>query len=491
MTREELRNLIEEKLGDYLFIVVSNREPYIHTLVGEEIGCIVPASGLTMALDPVMRTCGGIWIAWGSGDGDREMVDSHDRLQVPPEDPRYTLRRVWLSKEEEDGYYYGTSNEALWPLCHVVYTRPTFDEADWEVYKRVNKLFADTILEEVGSRRAFVFIQDYHLTLLSRLIKERNPNIVTAQFWHIPWPNREVFRICPWQEEILDGLLGNDLIGFHVQYYCNNFLECVERALESRVDYSRFAITQRKKTTLVRPFPYSVDFDSISKEAKEKEVAMEIDKLKHELRIRDKIICVGCDRIDYTKGIPERLRALDVFFEKYPEYRERLVFVEFGALSRLHIKDYKEVNDQITHLVEEINWKYETKQWKPIIFLRGHHSQLTLRAAFGMAQVCIVSSLHDGMNLVAKEFVSSRPDEDGVLILSRFTGAAYELTDALLVNPHDIGELAEAIKRAIEMPSEERQARMRRMREVVSEHNIYSWVFSVASELTKLKSRKY
>ena len=491
MKRDEFHQLIRERLGDYIFIVVSNREPYIHTLVGEEIECMVPASGLTTALDPVMRACGGTWIAWGSGDADREVVDSHDRVQVPPEDPSYTLRRIWLSKEDEDGYYYGSSNEALWPLCHVVYTRPTFVEADWEVYKRVNQLFADVVLEEVGQRKAFIFIHDYHLTLLPRLIKERNPNIVTAQFWHIPWPNPEVFRICPWQEEILDGLLGNDLLGFHIQYYCNNFLECVERVLESRVDYSRFAVTRRKKTTIVRPFPYSVDFDSISEEAQEEGVAGEIERLKHDLGIRDRIICVGCDRIDYTKGIPERLRALDVFFERYPEYRERLVFIEFGVPSRIHIGNYMELNDEISRLVEEINWKYESAHWKPIIFLRKHHSQKILRAAFRMADFCIVSALHDGMNLVAKEFVSSRPDEDGVLILSRFTGAAYELTDALLVNPHDIDELAEAMKKAIEMPREEKQARMRRMREVISEHNIYSWVFSVACELVKLRRRRY
>ena len=491
MKRDEFHQLIRERLGDYIFIVVSNREPYIHTLVGEEIECMVPASGHTTALDPVMRACGGTWIAWGSGDADREVVDSHDRVQVPPEDPSYTLRRIWLSKEDEDGYYYGSSNEALWPLCHVVYTRPTFVEADWEVYKRVNQLFADVVLEEVGQKKAFVFIHDYHLTLLPRLIKERNPNVVTAQFWHIPWPNPEVFRICPWQEEILDGLLGNDLLGFHIQYYCNNFLECVERVLESRVDYSRFAVTRRKKTTIVRPFPYSVDFDSISEEAQEDGVAGEIERLKHDLGIRDRIICVGCDRIDYTKGIPERLRALDVFFERYPEYRERLVFIEFGVPSRIHIGNYMELNDEISRLVEEINWKYESAHWKPIIFLRKHHSQKILRAAFRMADFCIVSALHDGMNLVAKEFVSSRPDEDGVLILSRFTGAAYELTDALLVNPHDIDELAEAMKKAIEMPREEKQARMRRMREVISEHNIYSWIFSVTCELAKLRRKKY
>jgi trehalose 6-phosphate synthase len=489
-TKERLHDLVKTKLSDYLFIVVSNREPYVHTYAGADIQCQVPASGLTMALDPVMQACGGTWIAHGSGDADRDVVNDHNKVGVPPEKPQYSLRRVWLTKEEEDGFYYGFSNETLWPLCHISYTRPLFDESDWNMYRRVNQLFADSVIEEVGGRKAFVFIQDYHLTLLPRLIKERQPNIITAQFWHIPWPNREAFRICPWQEEILDGLLGNDLLGFHIRYHCNNFLDTIDRALEARVDWDRYEVTRGSKKTAVRPFPISVDFDEISREAQKDEVMAEIGRLTNRLGLRDKLVGTGADRIDYTKGIPDRLRSLDRFLERYPEYKGRMVFIQAGVPSRIHIDTYKKLNEEIDNLVEEVNWKHAVWHWKPIVYLREHLPPLTLMALRRMANFYIVSSLHDGMNLVAKEFVASRFDEDGVLILSPFTGAARELTDALLVNPYATDHLAEAIKKALEMPQAERQRRMRKMRAVVQENNIYKWAADIISELVKFEFRE-
>jgi trehalose 6-phosphate synthase len=486
-TKESLRDLVKTKLAGYLFIVVSNREPYIHTYVGSDITWDVPASGLTVALDPVMRACGGTWIAHGSGDADREVVDEQSKVQVPPKEPRYSLRRVWLTKEEEDGYYYGLSNEALWPLCHIVYTRPVFEESDWNTYRKVNQLFADTVLDEVGSRKAFVFIQDYHLTLLPRLIKERNPNIITAQFWHIPWPNPQAFRICPWQEEILDGLLGNDLLGFHIRYHCNNFLDTVDSTLEARVDRERYEVTRGGKRTKVQPFPISIDFEEISHDAQKEEVVAEIERLKRWLGLRDHLVGIGIDRIDYTKGIPDRLKAIDRFLQKYPEYRGRLVFIQACVPSRIHIEAYRRVNEEIDNLVEEVNWKHSSGRWKPIVYLNEYNSPLTLMALRRMANFCIVSSLHDGMNLVAKEFVASRFGEDGVLILSSFTGAARELTDAVLVNPYATDHFAEAIKKALEMPRSDRQKRMRKMREVVRENNVYKWASDIISELVKFE----
>jgi trehalose 6-phosphate synthase len=486
-TRESLNNLVREKLSGYLFVVVSNREPYIHTFSGRKIVTHVPASGLTVALDPVMQACGGTWIAHGSGDADREVVDKDNKVGVPPEEPRYSLKRVWLSKEEEDGYYYGFSNEALWPLCHIVYTRPVFDESDWNTYKKVNEIFAQSVLDEVGNRKAFVFIQDYHLTLLARLIKERNPNIITAQFWHIPWPNREVSRICPWQEEILHGLLGNDLLGFHIRHHCNNFLDTVDRAIEAKVDWERYEVTCGGKRTAVRPFPISVDFEEISQEAQRDEVATEIERLKSKLGLEDEMVGAALDRIDYTKGIPDRFRAVARFLEKYPEYRGRVVFIQAGVPSRIQLGAYKKLNEEIDSLIEEINWKYGMGRWKPIIYLREHLPPATLMALRRMASFFMVNSLHDGMNLVAKEFAASRFDEDGVLILSPFTGAARELTDALLVNPYATDHFAEAIKNALEMPKTERQKRMRRMREVVRENNIYKWAADIISDLVKFE----
>jgi len=487
-TKEDLHELVKTKLAGHLFIVVSNREPYIHTYSGKDIQCIVPASGLTVALDPVMKACGGTWVAHGSGDADREVIDAKNRVTVPPDKPTYTLRRVWLTKEEEDGYYLGFSNEALWPLCHIVYTRPTFDEKDWNTYKRVNQLFAEAVLDEIGDKKAFVFIQDYHLALLSRLIKAKNPKVTTAQFWHIPWPNPEAFRICPWQEEILDGLLGNNILGFHIAYHRNNFLETVDRVLESKIDYERHTVVRGGKKTLVHPFPISVDFDRISRDASNQEVVQEIERLRQIWGLNDKFVGIGIDRIDYTKGIPERFKALDKFLSKYPEYQKKIVFFQLGEPSRIHIKKYKELNAEIDDLIEEINWKYQSVDWKPIIYIREHLSPVTLLAYNRLANFCIVSSLHDGMNLVAKEFVSSKIDEDGVLILSRFTGASRELDEALLINPYAIDDFAETIRTAIEMPKDVRQNNMAKLRSIVRENNIYRWAGDIISELVKSKS---
>jgi alpha,alpha-trehalose-phosphate synthase [UDP-forming] len=486
-TKESLYELVHDRLKDYLFISVSNREPYTHIFSGEDIKCLVPASGLTTALDPVMQACGGIWVAHGSGDADKEVVDSCDKVNVPPDKPTYSLRRIWLSKEEEEGYYYGFSNQALWPLCHIVYTRPVFNESDWNMYKKVNQLFAKNVINEIGDKKAFVFIQDYHLALLARMIKEQSPNVITAQFWHIPWPNPEAFRICPWQQEIIHGLLSNDLLGFHIRYHCNNFMDTVDRAMEARVDRDKYEITYNNHKTAIRPFPISVDFKEISEDAGKEEVSHEIERLKNCFGLRDVMIGIGIERYDYTKGVPDRLRAIDRLFSKYPQYQGKVVFVQAGVTSRIHIEAYKNLNKEIETLVEQINWKYATGQWKPVILLRENLPQVCLMALRRMADFCIVSALHDGMNLVAKEFVASRFDEDGVLILSPFTGSARELTDALLVNPYATDLFTETIKTALEMPREERKKRMTRMRKIVSENNIYKWANDIISELLQFE----
>lgn len=484
--KEDLQELVKRILGDRLLMVVSNREPYIHTYAGDAVQCIVPASGLTTALDPVMQACGGVWIAHGSGDADRAVVDASDKVAVPPDERRYWLRRLWLSKEQEEGYYYGFANQALWPLCHIAYVRPVFDEVQWNTYQAVNELFADAICSEIGDRKAFVFVQDYHLALVPRLIKERAPRAVTALFWHIPWPNREAFRICPWQEEILDGLLGADLLGFHIRYHCNNFLDTIDRTIEAKVDYERYEVTRRGQKTAVRPFPISIDFQQVNEDAGRSEVEEEMDNLRRGLGLDDQFVGLGLDRYDYTKGIPERLRAFDRFLAKYPAYRGKVVFIQAGVPSRTHIPAYKLLNDEVDHLVEEINWRWESGRWKPVIYLREHLLPTTLLALRRMAHFAVVSSLHDGMNLVAKEYVASRLDEDGVLILSPFTGAARELTDTLSVNPYATDHFAEAIKTALEMPRDERQRRMRRMRRVVQENNVYKWAADIISEMARL-----
>jgi trehalose 6-phosphate synthase len=484
-TKERLEEVAGTRLGGARLVVVANREPYIHVYDGEDVRCMRPASGLATALDPVLRACRGTWVAHGSGDADRAHADDHGRVAVPPEDPRYTLRRVWLTKEEVEGYYFGFANEALWPLCQIAYHRPHFDASDWQQYQAVNRKFADAVLEEVGDDPAVVFVQDYHFALLPRMLKDARPDLVVLQFWHIPWPNREVFRICPWQEEILDGLLGNDLLSFHIQYHCNNFLETVDRALESRVDWDLFAVTRGGKTTTIRAQPISIDPDVVAGALPE-DLAREERRLRKRLGVRDQPLLVGVDRVDYTKGLPERFRAIDRLLTLHPDLKRKFTFVQIGAPSRVHIPAYRHLNEELRALAEEVNWRHGNHTWKPLVFVNEHHGPEVLFPLYRIAAGCVVSSLHDGMNLVAKEFIAARTDLRGVLVLSRFAGAAQELSDALLINPYAADEFAEALRQALLMPVEEQERRMRHLRQQVADNNIYRWAGMLLSEAGKL-----
>lgn len=489
-TAERLKEHVRKELGTRTLFLVSNREPYMHVRQGRKIEVIVPAGGLVTALDPMLRACGGVWIAHGSGDADAETADRHGRLQVPPEEPAYTLKRVWLSRAEEEGYYYGFSNEGLWPLCHITHARPDFKLEDWICYRRVNERFAQEILREIRDEtEPLVLIQDYHFALLPALLKAKRPDARVAIFWHIPWPNPEAFGICPWQKEILEGLLGADLIGFHIQFHCNNFLETVDGALESRIDWERFTVERGGQTTAVKPFPISVAFpslvrDDITDEPSRRRTRNEI---LGELGLKAEILAVGVDRLDYTKGLVERLLAVERFFEKHEDYAGKLTYIELGAPSRTHIKRYQDLISDVEAQVERINWKLQAKGWKPVVFLKAHHDHREIQRFYRVSDLCLVTSLHDGMNLVAKEFVAARDDEDGVLILSPFTGASRELVDALLVNPYDIEAMADAIHAALTMSPEERRERMRRMRESLKERNIYRWAGNLVTTLNRVR----
>ena len=481
-TAERLRVYIRHILRDSPLFVVSNREPYEHVRQGGSIDVKVPASGLVTALEPILRACDGTWIAQGAGDADREMADSRGRLRVPPDTQQYTLRRVWLEKDEEQGFYSGFSNEGIWPLCHIAHTRPIFRAEDWKAYQAVNRKFAQAALEEMeGASHPVVLLQDYHFALLPRLIKEKRPDARVAIFWHIPWPNPEAFAICPWQSELLDGLLGADLVGFHIQSHCNNFMESVDRTLECRLEWERFAINRGGRITLVRPFPISVPMTDPP--GPELESGSSVEKLG----LKGGLIGVGVDRLDYTKGIPERLRGIESFFEKYPHYRGSFNFVQVGAPSRSHIQRYQDLRNEVTSEVGRINERFGTRAWKPILFLDRHHNHDEIRALYRAANVCMVTSLHDGMNLVAKEFVAARDDNDGVLILSQFTGASRELEDAIVVNPYDTQQVGEAIYQALTMSAEDRTRRMRRMRRVVKEQNVYRWAADIVHELSEVR----
>jgi trehalose 6-phosphate synthase len=485
-TAERLAANIRERFGSSRIFVLSNREPYMHVLQGKETVCMVPPSGLVTAIEPVLRACDGVWVAHGSGSEDALNVDKFDRLRVPPDDPRYTLRRVWLSKEEEAGYYDGFANEGLWPLCHIAHTRPIFRASDWEWYQCVNEKFVAALLDEMeGNADPIVFVQDYHFALVPRLIKAARPDARVAIFWHIPWPNAEAFGICPWQARLLDGLLGADLIGFHIPLHCNNFLSTVDRVLEARTDREHMTARRDGHTSAVRPYPISVALDGSKPERKTPDPSR--DELLKEFGLRCETLIVGVDRMDYTKGIVERLMAVEKLIEEHPYYLERLTMVQIAAPSRSRIPSYIELNRKVKETVERINQRYQTAQWKPILLIERQCSHAVVDLWYRAAAVCLVTSLHDGMNLVAKEYVAAHDDEDGVLVLSKFTGAATELLDALIVNPYDIEGVAEAIHQALEMNLDERRKRMHRMRHHVMDHNIYRWAASILGDLRELR----
>ena len=484
-TQERLESVVASRLGGAKLIVVANREPYIHRLANGRIELMRPAGGLTTALDPVMQACGGVWVAHGSGSADRMTADEHGRLAVPPDDPRYTLRRLWLTPEQEEGYYYGFANSSLWPLCHQVYQRPSFHPDHWAAYRQVNEQFAQAVLEEAAGGPALVFVQDYHFALLPRLLKHARPDLVVAHFWHIPWPNPETFRVCPWAREILDGMLGSDLLGFHTQYHCNNFLETVDRTVESRTCWERFSVSRGGQSTKVLPFPISVDAD-LATEHLGTDWEDRIAQARNRYRLGDRPLIVGVDRVDYTKGIPERLRALDRFLETHPEWHGGFHFVQIGAPSRTSLPTYRHLNDEVQSLADGINWKYGNEDWQPVVFVNEHCGPELIFPFYRAAAGCVVSSLHDGMNLVAKEFVTARGDEQGVLVLSEFTGAARQLTDAVIVNPFDVDQLATALHSILTMPLEEQRRRMRKLQAEVADNNIYRWAGMLLSEACKL-----
>ncbi|PIU39743.1 MAG: trehalose-6-phosphate synthase [Candidatus Omnitrophica bacterium CG07_land_8_20_14_0_80_50_8] len=485
-TPERLKEFVKVRLGGRPLFVVSNREPYIHFKKGKEIKCIVPASGLVTAIEPVLKACGGTWIAQGSGSADKETVDKQDKIKVPPEEPQYVLRRVWVTKEEEGGYYYGFANEGLWPLCHIAHTRPTFRAEDWLQYEAVNKKFAEAVLEELeGTQEPCVLIQDYHFALLPRLIKSKRPDARVAIFWHIPWPNPESFGICPWQKEILDGMLGADIIGFHTQFHCNNFMETVDRVLESRLDYEHFTVCREGSTTWIKPFPISIDFAGVSNSAASGNGSKEALLAKYDIQAL--FMGVGVDRLDYTKGILERFRAVEHVLASDSRYLGKFTFVELAAPSRTAIPRYAEFVVEVEKEAERINDRFKTKNWRPILLLIKHHSHKEILPFYRAADLCLVTSLHDGMNLVAKEFVAARDDEAGALILSKFTGVSREFPDALIVNPYDIVETAQAMKTALTMTADEQKERMRSMRELLKERNIYKWASDLVGELARVR----
>ena len=490
-TPERLSEEMKQILEDKTMVVVSNREPYMHVKSGNEIECIVPASGMVTAMEPIVKACGGLWIASGSGDADKEMVDENDKVQVPPYENKYTLRRIWLTKEQEHHYYYGFSNEGLWPLCHIAHTRPVFRKIDWDYYKEVNEMYAKAVIKEIKDKdEPFVLVQDYHFALVPKLIKEARSDARVALFWHIPWPNPESFGICPWKKEILTGLLGADLLGFHTQYHCNNFLETVNHTLESRVIWENFSVKIANHFTLVKPFPISIAFTSrdIENPSNGKDVVNTPADILKKHGINAQYMGIGVDRIDYTKGLLEKFLAIERFIEKNPDYVGKFTFVQIGAPSRSLLKTYSDTISAVEQEANRINFKLKVKGWQPILFLKGHHSHEQIQPYYESANLCMVTSLHDGMNLVAKEYVASKKKNDGVLILSQFAGASQELHGALIINPYDIEESSDAILTALEMPEDLQQQKMKMMRRLIVKHNVYSWGANILRTMASIEN---
>jgi trehalose-6-phosphate synthase len=485
-----LRLILRQKLPGAEIIVVSNREPYIHNREGAEIVVQNPASGLVAAIEPIMRACGGTWIAHGGGSADRETVDRFDHIRVPPDSPSYVLRRVWVSEEEQNGYYYGLANEGLWPLCHMAFVRPNFRESDWEQYKAINARYAQTVADEANCPDPIILVQDYHFALLPRMLRRKLPNAIIITFWHIPWPNPEIFGICPWKEEIIAGLLGSSVIGFHTQFHCNNFLDTVDRFMEARTDRDQSFIRFGSLESYIRPYPISIEWPPAGLQ-EQKPVPECRSAIRRRLSLSEDVrLGVGIERFDYTKGIIDRLRAIDSFLSTYPEWKNKFVFVQVAAPTRSKLATYTALQAEAAELAREINGRHGGKTYQPVVLIVRHYEMHEIFELFRAADLCIVSSLHDGMNLVAKEFVAARDDLEGVLLLSTFAGASRELTEALIVNPYDAHNMVAAIEQALLMSPAEQRERMRLMREIVRLRNVYRWAGQMLLDAADLRRRK-
>lgn len=490
-TPDTLKRLLREQLSGDQVIVVSNREPYIHVRGSGGIVVQRPASGLVTAVEPVMRACSGTWIAHGSGSADRDVVDRHDRVDVPPENKEYTLRRIWLTEAEEQGYYYGFANEGMWPLCHVAHVRPVFRESDWEYYRMVNQRFADAVVEEARGEDPIVLVQDYHFALLPAMIRARLPRATILTFWHIPWPNPESFGICPWRKEILQGMLGSTILGFHTRFHCKNFIETVDRFLEARIEHEHSTISYQDKETLVESYPISIEWPSDAQRARWPSIEECRRRAFERLGLPEHtVMALGVDRFDYTKGILERLHAVERLLEKRPEWIGRFVFVQIAAPTRASLEEYRSFHERIDRVTARINERFGRPGYRPVHLVAQHHSHEQVTELFRACDVCVVTSLHDGMNLVSKEFVAARDDERGVLILSRFAGAARELTEALIVNPYHVEETADALHRAATMPEPEQRERMASLRMTVREFNVFRWAANMLADASRSRLRE-
>lgn len=479
-TLNRLERFFKNKFENRKIINITNREPYEH--LRDKNGVFVKKSshGMISSLDLMMQANGGTWIAQGSGSEDKSVVNPDSEVKVPIENPSYTLKRIWLTEEEIAGYYSDFSNEALFPLSLMTYNRPIFRESAWEMYKKVNKKFADVTLESIKNViNPIIFIHDLHFSLLPKMIKDVREDAEIIFFWHHPFPSFEQFNICPYKKEILEGILGANVVGFHIQHYCNNFIDNVKNILEVNFNKENDEVMFKNRSSLIRSFPFSIPFtqNNTDKKIEKKTIINGIEFGKYK-------IVLGVDRMDYSKGFMERLKGIEIFFEKYPEMIKKIIFIQIAAPSRESVKKFRDYSKEVLLEVERINKKIQTSSWRPIQIINKNLTQEDLLPYYEHSDVCLVSSLHDGMNLVAKEYVSLNR-VNGVLILSEFTGAARELKEALKINPYNPNSIADSIKEALKMRETEKKSRLESMKNKVINYNAFRWAAEIFNSLNE------
>lgn len=475
-TSRDLINFVRETLDNKKFVAAIHREPYSHVKTDEGIRVERSIGGPSVLLDSILRKTGGLMVATGTGDADGDVIDENNIVRVPPGEESYELKRIFLTKKEQDQFYYGFSNQTLWPLCHAVFVKPLFRSSWWRTYVKVNHRFAKAIAKEIDGKEAFVWINDYQLALLPKMLRELNPNVSIGIFWHIPWPTVEIFRICPWRRDILEGMLGADLVGFHRYYHVDNFIDSLREEIGVVVESEPRSVLYRKRLTKLIHLPTGIDTEELDQTIQQSQpMTRDIFQQDLGINITSKYIILSVDRIEYTKGMVERLRILDRLLEKYPNYRHQIAHIMIGVPSRLAIPAYKSYHRKVHKLVARINDKYRHNGWQPIHFITRPIDRNRLFSYYHLADIGLVTPLDDGMNLVAKEFaIGAKPDQ-GMLVLSRFAGAAKDLHPAIIINPYDTDASADALNYALNLPPEEKQRRNAEMRHILEENNMYRW----------------
>jgi trehalose 6-phosphate synthase len=490
-TAERLRASLESLFGDESIVVLANRQPFSHERTSSGgVAVQRSAGGLVTALEPLLQACSGVWVAHGAGSADRAAVDRRDGVNVPPASPKYRLRRVWLDESDQRGYYLGFANEGLWALCHRAQVPPVFRSSDFATYEAVNARFARAVAEEAQGDSPLVLVQDYHFALAPAMIREHLPHSTIVAFWHIPWPRVQDFAACPWGHQLLEGLLGSTIVGFQTPIDCRNFMDTVERTLGADVNRQQNVITFNGHRTSVYAYPVSVDWPN-RWVARSPAIERCRQTVREELGLdAGMMVGVGVDRLDYTKGITEKFLAIERLLERQPELIGRFVFVQIAEPSREQLPAYRDLRARVRETCERVNRRFATGSYRPLILRELRHEPSEVFRFLRAADFCYVGSLHDGMNLVAKEFVCARDDEQGVLLLSAFTGAAQQLAGALRIDPNDLERTAEAIGDALRMTPGEQAARMRGMRANVAEYNTYWWAGQMLEDAARLRVRR-